>query len=131
MTKSFLTATALVALLGFGATGALAQQTAPKLDTPVIQKSAPIDSGKVDSGKAASGVVKDKSKATTPNNVGTAKPAASTTKSSAASCTGIKDKTAHDACMKSRAKSSKAPAANQKATAPKDTKPMVAPAPRG
>jgi hypothetical protein len=50
MTKSFLTATALAAVLGFGANVALAQQNAP-VEAPAIQKS----------GKATSDTVQQKS----------------------------------------------------------------------
>jgi hypothetical protein len=55
MTKSLLTATALAAVLGFGANVALAQQNAP-VEAPAIQKSAPAQSG-----KATSDTVRQKS----------------------------------------------------------------------
>ena len=48
MTKPLLTATALAAVLGFGANVALAQQNAP-VEAPAIQKSAPAQSGKATS----------------------------------------------------------------------------------
>lgn len=103
MSKSFLTATALVALLGFGASAAMAQQTAPTLNAPAIEKAAPVQSG-----KSATGTVQNKSAVKTTDSKAKS--------SSAASCATIKDKAAHDACMKSHA-SNKA-SKNQSAKTP-------------
>ena len=104
MSKSFLTATALVALIGFGATAAFAQQSAPALQAPAISKSAPVATGK-DSGKTVDSKVK---------------------RDAAATCGTIKDKAAHDACMTSKAKNktAKTPAvkSDQKAATPDKTK---------
>lgn len=104
MSKSFLTATALVALLGFGASAAIAQQSAPVLQAPAIQKSAPVATGK-DSGKAVDSKVR---------------------RDAVTTCGTIKDKAAHEACMTSRVKNktAKTPAAktDQKAATPDKTK---------
>lgn len=109
MSKSFLTATALVALLGFGASAAIAQQSAPVLQAPAIQKSAPVAAGK-DSGKTVGSKAVD----------GKVRRDAVTT------CGTIKDKAAHEACMTSRVKNktAKTPAAktDQKAATPDKTK---------
>lgn len=140
MTKSFITATAFAALIGFAASGAMAQQSAPSLDAPAIQKSAPVESGK--SG-AASGTVQNKSGttmkqgATAPldgkakRDAAAVKPADSKAKREAAqTCGTIKDKAAHDACLNAHAKNqpTKTPAAgtvNQKAAAPEKAKPVT------
>ncbi len=124
MSKSFLTATALVALLGFGATSAMAQQAAPTLNAPAVEKAAPVQSG-----KSATGTVKSDSKAATKTTDSKAK------RNSANACATIKDKAAHDSCMKSHAaskasknQSSKTPAA---APAGKTVTPApVTPAPK-
>lgn len=116
MTKSFLTATALVALLGFGVSGAMAQQSAPTLNAPAIEKTAPVVPGKTDAGK--SGAVQHKSGSTA-----AAKPIDSKAKrDAAAACATVKEKAAHDACMKAHASNAKAPAANQKAATPDKSK---------
>ena len=104
MSKSFLTATALVALLGFGAPAAMAQQTAPTLNAPAVEKAAPVQSG-----KSASGTVQNKSAVKTTDSK-------AKRDSAAASCKTIKDKAAHDACMTSHA-SNKA-SKNQSAKTP-------------
>lgn len=112
MTKSFLTATALVALLGFGATAAVAQQSAPSLNAPAIEKAAPVQSG-----KSATGTVQHKS-----GNTAAVKTSDSKAKrDAAAACGTVKDKAAHDACMTSHAKN-KTPAVNQKAATPDKSK---------
>src|SRR5690349_14285379 len=80
MSKSFLTATALVALLGFGATAAMAQQTAPTLNAPAVEKAAPVQSG-----KSATGTVQNKSAVKTTDSK-------AKRDSAAASCKTIKDK---------------------------------------
>lgn len=107
MSKSFLTATALVALLGFGATAAMAQQSAPTLNAPAIEKAAPVQSG-----KSASGTVQNKSAVKTTDS--------KAKRDSAAACGTIKDKAAHDACMKSHAsgKASKSQSAKTPAATP-------------
>lgn len=142
MTKSFLTATAFAALIGFAASGAMAQQSAPSLDAPAIQKSAPVESGK--SG-AASGTVQNKSGTTmkqgvtapvdgkTKRDAAAAKPTdRKANRDSAQACATIKDKAAHDACLNAHAKNdgaknqpAKTPAAGsvgQKAATPDKTK---------
>lgn len=143
MNKSFLTATAFAALIGFAASGAMAQQSAPALDAPAIQKSVPVESGK--SG-AAPGTVQNKSGATTKQGAtapldGKAKRDAATVKpadrkanrQAAQACATIKDKTAHDACLNAHAKNdgtknqpAKTPATgtvDQKAATPEKVKP--------
>lgn len=125
MNKPFITATAFAALLAFGASGAFAQQAAPKVEAPAIQKVAPVDSGKAaGSGKA---------------NVGKAETGKTATKVSDGkvkreqtnSCGTIKDKAAHDACMKSHAANSKAAKAkDQTAKTPAKAAPDVKTAPR-
>lgn len=138
MTKSFITATAFAALIGFATSGAMAQQSAPSLGAPAIQKSAPVESGK--SG-AASGTVQNKSG--TPMNQGATAPVDGKAKrdatavkpadrkvnrEAAQACTTIKDKAAHDACLNAHAKNqpAKAPTAgkvDQKAATPEKVKP--------
>ena len=109
MSKSFLTTTALVALLGFGANAAVAQQSAPVLQAPAITKSAPAVTGK-DAGKAVDNKAVD----------------SKVKRDAAATCGTIKDKAAHDACMTSRAKNqtSKTPAvkSDQKSATPDKAK---------
>ena len=115
MTKSFLTATAIVALLGFGATAAVAQQSAPTLNAPAIEKAAPVQSG-----KSATGTMQHKS-----GNAAAVKTSDQKAKrDSAAACGTIKDKAAQDACVNAHAKnqSAKTPAANQKAATPDKSK---------
>ncbi len=139
MTKSFLTATAFAALIGFAASGATAQQSAPPLEAPAIQKSAPVEPGK----SAAPGTVQNKpgstmkQGATAPvdgkakRDAAAAKPADRKAKRAAAqACATIKDKAAHDACLNAHAKNqpAKAPAADkvdQKAATPEKTKPVT------
>jgi hypothetical protein len=120
MTKSFLTATAFAALLGFSATAAVAQQSAP-LDAPTIQKSAPAESGKADSG-----TLQNKSRSGSTLHQGAAAPSDSKAKrnttdraadrkakrEAAAACASIKDKAAHEACVTDHVKnqSAKVPA---------------------
>jgi hypothetical protein len=144
MTKSFLTATAFAALIGFAASGAMAQQSAPSLDAPAIQKSAPVESGKSaapSTVQKAPGTVQNKSGttmkqgATAPvdgkskRDAAAVKPADSKAKSEAAqACATIKDKAAQDACLNAQAKNqpAKTPAAgqvDQKAATPEKTKP--------
>lgn len=138
MNKSFLTATVFAALIGFAASGAMAQQSAPALDAPAIQKSAPVESGK--SG-AAPGTVQNKSGSTMKQGAtapldGKAKRDAATVKpadrkasrEAAQACATIKDKAAHDACLNANAKNqpAKTPAAgkvDQKAATPEKVKP--------
>ena len=120
MSKSFLTATALVALLGFGATAAMAQQSAPTLTAPAIEKAAPVQSG-----KSASGTMKSDSKSAVKTTDSKAK------RDAAAACGTIKDKAAHDACVKSHA-SGKATSKSQSAKTPAATPAgkTVTPAPK-
>jgi len=114
MTKSFLTATAIVALFGFGATAAVAQQSAPTLNAPAIEKAAPVQSG-----KSATGTMQHKS-----GNAAAVKTSDQKVKrDSAAACGTIKDKAANDACVKAHATNKSAtPAANQKAATPDKSK---------
>lgn len=120
MSKSFLTATALVALLGFGATAAMAQQSAPTLNAPAVEKAAPVQSG-----KSASGTVQHKSD----------KSAVKTTDSkakrdSAAACATIKDKAAHESCMKSHASNKAAKGQSAKTPAATPAGKTATPAPK-
>jgi hypothetical protein len=112
MNKSFLTATAFAALIGFSSSGAMAQQSAPSLDAPAIQKSAPVESGK--SG-AASGTMQNKSSTTmkqgaaAPVDSKTKRDATATTQTktnreAARACATVKDKASHDACVSSHTK---------------------------
>lgn len=117
MKTSFLTATAFAALIGFGATAAMAQQTAPTLNAPAIEKTAPVVSGKSATGVPADAKAKRDSAA--------AKPTDSKTKRAAVrACAGVKDKAAHDACLTNHAKNVKTPAGkvDQKAATPDKTK---------
>jgi hypothetical protein len=116
MTKSFLTATALAALLGFSATAAVAQQSAP-LEAPSIQKSAPAESGKADSGtlqnKSRSGGTLHQGAAAPSDNKAkrnTADRAADrkAKREAAAACASIKDKAAHEACVTDHVKNQSA-----------------------
>jgi len=118
MTKSFLTATAIAALLGFGATAAVAQQNSPVLNAPAIEKAAPAQSG-----KAASGTVQHKSGSTAAVKTSDQK----AKRNAAAACGTIKDKAAHDACMTSHAKnqSAKTPAKAATPDKSKTTTPRV------
>ena len=118
MTKSFLTATVIAALLGFGATAAVAQQNSPVLNAPAIEKAAPAQSG-----KAASGTVQHKSGSTAAVKTSDQK----AKRNAAAACGTIKDKAAHDACMTSHAKnqSAKTPAKAATPDKSKTTTPRV------
>lgn len=113
MKTSFLSATAFATLIGFGATAALAQQTAPTLNAPAVQKSAPVESGKTATGAPADAKAKRDSAAKTTD--GTAR------REAARACASVKDKAAHATCLTNHAK---APAgkADQKAATPDKTK---------
>lgn len=114
MNKPFITATAFAALLAFGASGAFAQQAAPKVEAPAIQKVAPVDSGKAATGKSATKTSDSKVKREQANSCGT-----------------IKDKAAHDACLKANATNKKAgKAKDQTAKTPAKAAPDVKTAPR-
>ena len=126
MTKSFLTATAFAALLGFGANAAVAQQSAPKLEAPAIEKSAPAPSGKAAaerSGAAQNKPAAPAQGATLPGDKAkrdstAAKPAdRRATRDAAQVCATIKDKTAQEACVKAHAQNSGG-SQNQSATSP-------------
>ena len=127
MTKSFLTATAFAALIGFGASTAVAQQSAPPLEAPAIEKSVPAESGKAASDQA--GTLRNKSgtsaqqDSTAPadkakRDAAVAKRADSRAKRQAAkACAGVTDKSAHEACVTSHLKNQTAKTPSTK-TAP-------------
>ena len=118
MSKSFLTATALVALLGFGATAAMAQQSAPTLNAPAVEKAAPVQSG-----KSANGTVQNKSAVKTTDSK-------AKRDSAAGACGTIKDKAAHEACMKSHASNKAAKGQSAKTPAATPAGKTATPAPK-
>lgn len=111
MMKPFLTATAFVALLGFGASAALAQQNTAPLEAPAIEKAAPMKSGKAASEKSGAAtnkaVVDSRAK-----------------REAARACADIKDKAAHESCVGNHLKNqtAKTPSGKSDTTTPNSTK---------
>lgn len=101
VSHSVLTATAIAALLGFGGTAALAQQSGAKLEPPAIEKAAPAV--KVH-GKAEAQQSTAQPAATTAKRAAAKAKSGATGKPAAAVCDTIKDDAAKAACLDAHVK---------------------------